>query len=79
MKKGGNPSEWVLDTITEDKTDWNALRNKSVERRVVGAGFPRLLHPVSDEHARNYENRAAPSTQVKECIKQQFWRYWRLP
>lgn len=80
-----NVSEWMLEAVGDESVDWHALWLESEMRKVHLAEVAHLAEPPAAGSSSSSSNvntdfaRASHGTQIKECLKRQFLRYFRLP
>lgn len=81
MKPDVNPADWVLDVVADESInfaqEWrNSKENAAIEKETV-----RLAEPGSeDSDISNGQFQGVNKlVQLREVIRRQFWRYWRLP
>ncbi|PXF46399.1 ABC transporter G family member 2 [Gracilariopsis chorda] len=81
MNEDANAAAWMLDVISDEKTDWAEEWLQSKEKEEQGKQTAELAEGDEDSSNGWGEDFDTPSfpRQTVEMIRRQFWRYWRLP
>lgn len=81
MDEDANAAAWMLDVISDEKTNWTEEWQQSTEKEHEDKQTAELAEggeDSSDGWGDVFDTPSFPS-QAVEVIRRQFWRYWRLP
>lgn len=75
-----NVADWMLDCVADESRDWHQEWNDSALLQSLDADVTKFSAPPDgDEDGLPGPNRVSLMTQVRECVKRQMTRYYRLP
>lgn len=82
MREGRNVADWMLNVIADEKTDWTEEWKHSDEKKTAD-GDTHILEGLQSDTNINLENLEADKVgfgvQLRNVLRREFWRYWRLP
>lgn len=81
MPEDANPADWVLDVIADESIDFAHEWEKSSEKAATEQETNKLAEADSESSDIITESFQSVKrlAQLREVIRRQFWRYWRLP